>query len=105
MEAEKPKNDGKFERIKARDTGFVPEKETIEPEKFFPRVGSLRSLKRREEIIEKLRKKKEAEAEEERRRSAPAQISSPILRTAPENSPDITDKSEEKPGSARVIII
>ncbi|CAG5112779.1 Oidioi.mRNA.OKI2018_I69.chr2.g6955.t1.cds [Oikopleura dioica] len=98
VEAEKPKNDGKFERIKARDTGFVPEKETTEPEKFFPRVGSLRSLKRREEIIEKLRKKKEAEAEEERRRSAPAQISSPILRTAPENTPaNLADKSEEKP--------
>ncbi|CBY20941.1 unnamed protein product [Oikopleura dioica] len=80
VKKDEPLIDGKFERIKARDT-CVPEKETAEPEKFFPRVGSLRSLKRREEILEKIRKKKDLEAEENRRRSAPAQIGSPIQRT------------------------
>jgi len=92
VKKDEPLIDGKFERIKARDT-CVPEKETAEPEKFFPRVGSLRSLKRREEILEKIRKKKDLEAEENRRRSAPAQIGSPIQRT------NDTKISSEIPGS------
>lgn len=98
MQKEEPLKDGKFERIKARDTGLIQEKEPSEPEKFFPRVGSLRSLKRREEILEKIRKKKDAEAEESRRSSAPAQIGSPILRTIPDNVND----QKEQPGDDQI---
>jgi hypothetical protein len=85
--------DGKFERIRARDTCVPLENETAEPEKFFPRVGSLRSLKRREEILEKIRKKKDAEADENRRRSAPAQITSPIHRTTSDDSKILGEKT------------
>ena len=101
MEIKEPLIDGKFERIKARDTVALPEKETTEPDKFFPRVGSLRSLKRREEILEKIRKKKDAEAEENRRRSAPAQIGSPIQRTISEDSKNFTEQPEAQPRSPR----
>ena len=92
MQKEEPLIDGKFERIKARDT-CVPENETTEPEKFFPRVGSLRSLKRREEILEKIRKKKDAEADENRRRSAPARITSPIQRQTSDDSKNLGEET------------